>query len=263
MRNDQELYYASGEMSDADLLAFEQSLSGSAAHEASSLKDAFASLRTLNEGIPEPQISFDRVRHAIESGPVAKPVMPWRRWALFATPVAAMALVAMFASRSSLNNVPEIVAPDTTAVASVTTPKVVVAPPIVANVDKTVIAKVTEPKISFAIPESRPVVTARRSSSRRHSAGTLVASNIELPSASRGLPKRVDFGGNEPASFDSVPVDPGVTGAADSMGTGGASSRSTTGANQPVVVVTSTPDSQTGANTAVEVSKQNDVVLGG
>lgn len=256
MRDDRELFYAAGEMTDADLLAFEASLSDSSKREVSSLKQAFSDLKLLNESIPEPQISFERIRHAIEAAPAPKRVMPWLRWSLIATPIGALAIVAVLISKSNVANTPIELSPSTTpiAVAATETPDMPSARPN-PEVKSTVAVKKASP-VTVAVVD-QPV----RRPSRRHSDSHRLVARLseDFPRASAGLPKNAT-----PAVSEAAPA---IDSAMNSAARGGASpALSGTGvelSGESVVVVTSTPDSQTGANTAVEVSKQSDVVLGG
>lgn len=241
MRDDRELNYAAGEMSDAELLAFEQSLTP----EIQEFKSTFSNLKLLNEGIPEPQISFDRVRHAIESSPSSS-TPNWTRWLAWATPVAIMGALAIVMVRSTApTSLGQIEQPKT--VAQVTEPELHSTPTTESSTPRVVVPPPDKATISATPrPESR---SNRRV--RRHVRAVLVAQNREeFRRPSEGLTKAAPTSANEANTVQLAPAPAAVV-------------EPTQQPQESVVVVSSTPNEQTGANAATEVTKQTDDVLGG
>lgn len=240
MRDDRELNYAAGEMSDAELLAFEQSLTP----EIQEFKSAFSSLKLLSEGIPEPQISFDRVRHAIESSPPL-PKPNWTRWLAWGTPVAVMGALAIILMRPTApTSLGSIEQPATAA--QVTEPESRRVPTMESSA----------PRVVTPSPKQTTVSTTPQSESRnnrrvrRQARAVLVAQNREefrRPSA--GLPKAASASASDAPTVQLAPAP--------------AAAVEPTQPQESVVVVSSTPNEQTGANAATEVTKQTDDVLGG
>lgn len=240
MRDDRELNFAAGEMSDAELLAFEQSLTP----EIQEFKSAFSSLKLLNEGIPEPQISFDRVRHAIENSP-SSPKRMWTRWLALATPVAVMGALAIAMMRPTApTSLGEIEQPKT--VAQATEPESHRTPTLESSTPRAVAPAPDKIKIS-ATPQTEPRSNRRL---RRHARAVLVAQNREeFRRPSEGLTKAAPTSANNTNTVQLAPAPAAAVEPAQPQ--------------ESVVVVSSTPNEQTGANAATEVTKQTDDVLGG
>lgn len=245
MQDDRELLYIAGELSDAELAAFENTLSAESRDQAKLLRSAFAGLKGLSQDIPEPQISFDRVRHAIESAPQAKAPM-WSKWLIWATPVVAACAFAIIMTRPAPSSQKEPSAP---IVAKVTEPSPTVetdrapTPPAPATVEP--------PKAEMVVAKTTPPKATQRRSIRRQRP-VLVATNTDhLRRPSQGLVKEAPAATNE-ASISTMPSQESVPNPAAAKA-----------AAEPVVVVSTTPSTKTGANAAVEVSKQTDDVLGG
>lgn len=240
--DDQELNYMTGEMSGSEQMAFEQSLTTSAKE----LKAVFSSLKTLNESIPEAQISFERVRNAIDAAPkTAAPL--WTRWLIWASPVAAMgAIVIVMATRS---NAPvAIPVSNPTSVAHVDPPKPITQPDIAVRPEAKVLVEV--PTVVAKV-NAEPATRIRRPL-RRTRPATLASLAAPPPSAGAGLNKASAAGRGQaitkvdaPESLPSNESQPVVM------------------EPEPVVVVSPTQSAHSGANAAVEVGKQTDDVLGG
>ena len=240
MRDDQELKFAAGEMSDVELLAFEQSLTP----EIQEFKSVFSSLKLLSQGIPEPQISFDRVRHAIENSP-SSPIPHWTSWLAWATPIAVMGALAIVMMRPA--------AP--TSLGQVEQPKAV-AQATEPELHRTPTMESTSPRVIAPTPakttNGATAQTESRSNRRlrRHARAVLVAQNREeFRRPSEGLPKAAPTPTN---SANTVQLAPAPVEAVEPAQP-----------QESVVVVSSTPNEQTGANAATEVTKQTDDVLGG
>ncbi len=255
MREELDLRYTFGEMSDAELLAFEDSLTGSARSEAMQMRTTFSDLKRMNDSIPEPQISFERVRHAIEAAPAAKPAPIWQRWFVLAAPVSALAVMAILMNRGGG---PAVVAES---VSGSTAPSI--ANPVVPEAAPEVSPKpadwekINQPAVVLGTPA--PVIKPQPRPARRYVA--------RLDDGFRRSSASLTKSSAPPVSDPPMTMRGGVGGdtaseAADGATIAAPSAVSAT-VQEPVVVVTSTPNSVTGANSAVEVSKQSDVVLGG
>ena len=273
MRDDRELLYATGEMTEAEAAAFESGLSADERRQAEALRAAFADLRAAKDEIPAPQISFDRVRHAIETaGPAPTTrIWPWQKWFWIAAPTAAAVLtLAALWPRGDLAEpgVSAFSAPEQ--VASAPAPSAESAPestsaPSAASLSEPPRVAVVEPESEPAViraPDSRPQPRTRRSARR------LVADlGSRLPRSSAGLEKAAPVQEVAPMT---APMDFGSN---DANGTGlPAAARSGPGGEVPgnpgrsedtVVVVTRSEDTATGASAAMEVKRDDDVVLGG
>lgn len=245
MNNDREISYLAGELTDAELLAFEQSLSDSARKEASALKSAFAGLKELNSNNPEPQISFDRIRHAIESTPATSAPI-WQRWFVWAAPVTAMCAIAIVMTRSNAPTMnPEVgVQPNAVAKDTQANPG-----PTTTEATKEVVAPAPIPKPTAVVAKVEPEKRSPKRSYRRRP--ILIADNrSNFPRPSQGFSKAPPAPVNPgSATVDSMPTPP----VADAVEMN----------QEPVVVVSPTTSAKTGANSAMEVSKQGDDVLGG
>ncbi|MBL8060062.1 MAG: hypothetical protein JNK63_05015 [Chthonomonas sp.] len=239
MRDDRELFYAAGEMTDAELLAFEQSLSP----ESEALKSAYASLRSLNDGIPEPQISFERVKQAIEAAP-AQPSSIWHKWFVWATPLAAMGAIAIVMMRAEA---PATFTESPTTVVAKASPsqpthELHAQPEPQLPVDNAVVSESApaRPTISQRkVRRPRPVLVATNDNFGRRSSAPLTKSAPTNQGTDAGAPAPI-------RNADAIESTPTVA-----------------VSSEPVVVVSPNTDTKTGASSAMEVSKQGDDVLGG
>ncbi len=254
MREELDLRYTFGEMTDAELLAFEDSLTGSARSEAMQMRTTLSDLKRMNDSIPEPQISFERVRHAIEAAPAAKAAPIWQRWLVLAAPLSALAVMAILMNRGGgpavvAESVTESTSPSIASTVPEAAPEISPKPADWEKINQPVVIVATPARVSSS--QTRPTrrYFARLDDGFRRSSTRLIKSAV--PTVSKvPAEMRSGFGGDTASEAAG-----GTTMAAPAA--------MSTSVQESVVVVTSTPDSVTGANSAVEVSKQSDVVLGG
>jgi len=266
-REELELLYAAGELTEAEVKEYLGMISAKELATAEVLKGAFADLKQLNTGIPEPRISFARVKDAIQSAPAAK--SSWMRWLPFAVavPAAAAVMVLMISQSNSrvqspLSDSPsKVVAMEspnsgesTTNAAPVPDETITVSPEIETGPKTSTVVNLTQEKASSPRPSSRrhrPLVASRESgrTNTLASAGDRIAGHLSV---------------NDMAALASVAYKnyalPGRAGAAHAVDAafGGGSKP----ASENAVLLTNAPDSETGANEAFEVSVSDDVVIG-
>lgn len=260
-----------GELTDAEVAAFEEALSLEDKKQSQLLRQAFAGLPTLNEAIPEPQISFERIQDAIlkaEPAPVRSGAgWNWRRLFMLGTPVVAAGILVGLVVRQQpsapaevdlgprrieassalalgptpagvLEGEPESVRGGTETVEDVEKSR-----PVVVQVIPSKPApkeSVPEPRVRKATPR-RLVAKLDRNFSGPSTRLVKRAAPVATPSTMAGV---AASGPAVASTFEAAP--------AVSLYPG-----------ESVVVVTSTPSGASGANTAIEVSRQDDVILGG
>lgn len=103
MFDDREIRYIAGEMDDAEMRAFENSLDEDSAFMKRSLQAAFNDLPKLRDDMPECQFSTEHLWNAIDAAPKAKtPFIGFKQWWV-AAPIAASLLVIALMYRPSGN----------------------------------------------------------------------------------------------------------------------------------------------------------------
>ena len=200
-------------------------------------------LRSLDDNVPECQLSIERVRHAILKGAQARP--PRRIWGFVSAAGLAAATVyfAWIGMNAGSASTPNTVA-DATRGAS--EPLVVASQLTDSAAARTLGSDVSDKLRSFA----KPALT--ESAEESSVAPSMRSSRSARPSSSR---TRMDrrFGG---APDTAVPEAPGSSDLA-------MPATATVTEEIPVVVVSGTADPETGASTAKEVVNSDHVVFGG
>lgn len=266
-REELELLFAAGELTEAETKEYLGMLSANELATAELLKGAFADLKQLNEGIPEPQISFARVKDAIQAAPAAKP--SWMRWMPFAVAVPAAAALMVIAMNQSTSRIQSPVGETSIPTVAMQSPNTELAPTNSApKLDEEISVSPeieTGPKTSVVVNSTREPARPTRPSTRRHR--PLMASRDSAPmpgiaSAGARISGHLsvdDMAALATVAYKSYSKNTQSTGAPignAGFGTSGAPE------SENAVLLTNAPDSETGANEAFEVNVSDDVVIG-
>lgn len=238
-----ELEFLFGELNLEESQRLLGELSADEASQLAKLKSAFSSLPTLNENIPDPQLSFARISDAIQQQSAAHSSgFAWFRPLPLGLAAAACTMLFVALTRLPLNfgsrsaKEPMIVASNDSKLSHLPSAGLNADLNLHSEIDsspaKTLYGSVSEVK-SLDFPTDKSSGPRVRYANRNRSSD-------ERPSTRDSVDTKRSTNEVAPAAD----MQPGV------------------GADVSVVVVTSTVDSGSGANGAVEVSKPNDIVLG-
>ena len=223
-----------------------------------SLKEA---LRSLKESVPEPQISFERVKHAIEKdpAPAAGRFRLWPALSGLATACVAVAGIFYLVQNNSTNqqialdteangttevamNLPDEV--NSSSGIDMSAPFIVPEESAVTEADATPVVETPQPTQRRAPRRTRPA--PQQPADAIMDGEMLVASNTS-PAAYSMVSNVADMVSNQRAN-DATPDTPGASAEASS---------------EPIVVVQTGHDPMTGSTPATEVRSPQSVVLGG